>query len=274
MNESYKKADSTLSVQTPEGIEFVLHPAGVAIRACAYGIDCTVQWIIIMFVSIITDTLDTMSGKWFLLLVIFLVNWFYFVIWELLSGGQSLGKRIMGIRVVRGDGSPINAGASFLRNLLRFADTFMSLNLIALISMAVSRGFRRLGDWAADTVVVYTASSRAPVKKLLMPWLSGIGIASPSRPLSYEEKQAVLMFARRYPLLGKARGDEIARGFAGMLRPAPAFSDDHPSGHGQTLQPDALSDSEFLLGIAHNLSGDVLRNTALRQDSDAQGGTP
>ncbi|MDR2095617.1 MAG: RDD family protein [Treponema sp.] len=262
MNGYVRKADSTLSVQTPEGIEFVLYPAGIAIRACAYGIDAIFQWIIILTVSIVTDTLDMMSGKWFLLLVEFLMNWFYFVIWELSSRGQSLGKRIMGIRVVRSDGSPVNPGASFLRNLLRFADAFMSLNLIALISIAASRGFRRLGDWAADTVVVYTASSRAPVKKLLMPWLSGVGIASPSRLLSYEEKQAVLMFARRYPLLGKARGDEIARGFAGMLRPAPpeAFSDDplngSPVDSGQ-IPRSVLSDSEFLLGIAHSLSGDA-----------------
>jgi uncharacterized RDD family membrane protein YckC len=274
----YKKADSTLGVQTPEGIEFVLHPAGIAIRACAYGIDSTLQWIVIFTVSIITDTLDMISGRWFLLLAVFLVNWFYFVIWELSSRGQSLGKRIMGIRVVRSDGSPVNPGASFLRNLLRFADTFMSLNLIALISIAASRGFRRLGDWAADTVVVYTASSRAPVKKLLMPWLSGIGIASPSRPLSYEEKQAVLMFARRYPLLGKARGDEIARGFAGMLRPAlpGAFSDKTPNeslnGNGQIPQP-TLTDSEFLLGIAHSLSGDASQGV-LQQGRAVQGGRP
>jgi uncharacterized RDD family membrane protein YckC len=275
-----KKADSTFGVQTPEGIEFVLHPAGIAIRACAYGIDSTVQWIIITFVFIITDTLDLMSGRWFLLLAVFAVNWFYFVIWELASRGQSLGKRIMGIRVVRSDGSPINAGASFLRNLMRFADTFMSLNLIALISIAVSRGFRRLGDWAADTVVVYTASSRAPVKKLLMPWISGIGIASPSRPLSYGEKQAVLMFARRYPLLGKARGDEIARGFAGLLRPAPAesFSDGYPNGsltgNGQNPPAASQSDSEFLLGIAHSLSGDASQEINLLRGLSVQKGKP
>jgi hypothetical protein len=69
------------------------------------------------------------------------------------------------------------------------------------------------------------------------------------------------MFARRYPLLGKARGDEIARGFAGLLRPAPAelFSDGYPgslTGNGQN-PPASQSDSEFLLGIAHSLSGDA-----------------
>jgi len=52
-----------------------------------------------------------------------------------------------------------------------------------------------------------------------MPWLSDFPALSPSRRLYYKEKQAVLMFARRYPLLGRARAGEVAGIWAEELRP-------------------------------------------------------
>jgi hypothetical protein len=152
----------------------------------------------------------------------------------------------MGIRVVRGDGSPVNPGASFLRNLLRFADGFLYLSLIAFLCMAGSKGFRRFGDWAADTLVIYTARTRLParftspaLREQAIPWLADIPAIVPPGFLDYEEKQGLFMFARRYPLLGKERADEIARPWAAKLKQG----------------DEKISDSEYLLGIAHTLSG-------------------
>jgi uncharacterized RDD family membrane protein YckC len=232
--------DSALSVQTPEGIEFLLYPAGLPIRACAYAIDMLLQWTLIIILWITTILLGQNTGMWFLLILIFALDWLYHAFWEVFARGQSLGKRIMGIRVVRSDGSPVNAGASFLRNLLRFADTFMFLYLIAFVCISASRGFRRLGDWAADTLVVYTAHALAAssVKRGRGP--AETDAFAPSRPLSYEEKQAILMFARRYPLLGKERADEIARDYA------------------RSLGNDTISDSAYLLGLARKIEGDVI----------------
>ena len=247
--------DSTLGVQTPEGIGFVLYPAGFLIRACAWAIDGFIQGILLLGVLITAAILSLTLGMWLLFILIFLLNWFYHFGFEVFNRGQSPGKRMMGLRVVRGDGSPVNPGASFLRNLLRFADTFMSLYHIALVSMLVSPGFRRLGDWVADTLVVYTATTHSrfispALRRIDMPWLAAVSPVSPSRRLDYEEKQAILMFARRYPLLGKARADEIAGIWAGKLKgdlPADnlAHNDSGP----------IASDSEYLLGIAHNIGG-------------------
>jgi uncharacterized RDD family membrane protein YckC len=237
--------DSSLVAQTPEGVEFALYPAGLPIRACALGIDTGIQWLIIIALVIAYSQtgLGNLTGQWMLLILTFCIDWFYHVISELFGRGQSPGKRIMGIRVVRGDGAPVSPGASFLRNLLRFADTFLYLYHIALVSMAASPGFRRLGDWAADTLVVYT--SQAPARRAALTRISGAAPVNPPRRLSYEEKQGILMFARRYPLLGKDRGDEIARGYAGLLR-----------GQGPEDSP-GLSPAEYLLGIARRLSGDA-----------------
>jgi uncharacterized RDD family membrane protein YckC len=192
--------------------------------------------------SSIADSMGKHYGMWLLFILVFGINWFYFVAWEVFGKGQSLGKRVMGIRVVRSDGSPINPGASFLRNLLRFADTFLYLYGIALVCIAGSQGFRRLGDWVADTLVVYTSHALVPVRQPRTSWIGEFPPINPPRPLSYQEKQAILMFARRYPLLGTLRADEIARNYVRQLR-----GDEHPEGAAQ-----------YLLGIAHRIGGDVL----------------
>lgn len=243
------RGDSSLKVQTPEGIEFVLYPAGLPVRACAWAIDSFIQGTVMFIVLITAGVMGEVLGIWLLFLLIFALDWFYHMAFEVFFRGQSPGKRFMGIRVVRADGSPVNPGSSFLRNLLRFADTFMFLYLIAFICMLVSPGWRRFGDWAADTLVVYTVHSRSPgrftapaLRRPGMPWLANVPPFFPSRKLDYEEKQAVFSFARRYPLLGKARADEIAEIWADKLRDTKTESG-------------GLSASAVLLGIARNLDG-------------------
>jgi uncharacterized RDD family membrane protein YckC len=248
-----RPVDSSLGVRTPEGIEFVLYPAGLAIRACAYGIDLLAQWAFIFALLIIAGSWEQAAGIWFTLIIIFGINWFYHVACELFLGGQSLGKRIMGLRVVRSSGLPVNPGASFLRNLLRFADTFMFLCLIALVCVAASRGFRRLGDWAADTLVVYTSRSLTPARRVPRP--PDGPLISPGRPLSREEKEALLLFFRRYSLLGKARADEIAHAYAAALRAGQGSGGMVPGGPAPEQE---LSDGEYLLGIARKFGGDPL----------------
>ncbi|MCL2293592.1 MAG: RDD family protein [Spirochaetes bacterium] len=240
---SSKERDTSLSVQTPEGIEFILFPAGFLIRACSYFIDLLIQFTFIFIATLFISTLIAMVGTWFWMLLLFGVNWFYHVFFEIFSKGQSPGKKILGLRVVRSDGSPINPGASFLRNLLRFADTFLFLYTIALLCMSLSRGFRRLGDWIADTLVVYTINSSPFSMRFDMSWLSKYETIAPLQNLSYEEKQTILMFARRYPLMSSARADEIARNYARILRAEDSGNSNY-------------SDAEYLLGIARKLSGD------------------
>ena len=246
--QDYSAADTTLILQTPEGIEFALYPAGFLIRACALVVDGLIQGVLWFGILIAVGILGESIGIWLSLILAFVLNWFYHTVFEVFFHGQSPGKRFLGLRVVMGDGSPVNPGASFLRNLLRFADTFMFLYLIAFICMLVSQDFRRFGDLAADTLVVYTDSARSPgrfnspvLKKAKMPWLADIQAVSPSRRLNYEEKQAVLMFARRYPILGNARSDEIARIWAEKL----GIADQNSNA------------SKQLLGIARSLGGSV-----------------
>ena len=250
------KLDSSLGALTPEGIEFVLFPAGLLARTLAYGADKCIQWIIVFAIYLTAAVLKGATGIWFALILNFCVDWLYHVFWELVFRGQSPGKRLMGIRVIRSGGEPVDPASSFLRNLLRFADTFFFFFPVALISMIASTGFRRLGDWAGDTLVVYTKKATGLPRNTPDFWLSKYEIVVPAHPLSHDEKQAVLSFARRYPLLGEARANEIARFYAPHLV------------NGES----GLSDAACLLGIARRLVGETPAEYAPR--ADAVGGQP
>jgi hypothetical protein len=192
-----------------------------------------------------------------MLLLMFCIDWFYHTLWELFCRGQSPGKLLLGIRVLCSDGSPVSPGASFLRNLLRFADTFLFFCPAALMSMLLSRGFRRLGDWTGGTLVVYTVQSLAVSS---LPQVKTSAGASPIHDgpvhdsrgsvqgwgaLTGEEKQGILMFLRRYPLLGRARADEIAAPLVRTLR-----------GNEDGRGPEDAGGADYLLNIGKRLLGD------------------
>ena len=241
--------EPSLKALTPEGIEFILSPVGFPIRTIAYAIDKVIQWIIVFAIHLLyIFLLRDITGIWLTLILFFCVDWFYHVTCELAFRGQSPGKRLMGIRVIKSDGSPVDPAASFLRNLLRFADTFFFLFHIAFISIAASGGFRRIGDWAAGTLVVYASMSKNSVRGSLSVILEKYEPLSPARPVSNEEKQAILNFARRYPLLGEARANEIAGIYAGSFAAdAPHLKDEMSNMPGAAI----------LMGIARKLSGEI-----------------
>jgi uncharacterized RDD family membrane protein YckC len=244
--------DTSFRAETPEGIEYTLYPAGLCARFCAYGIDTLLQWtLLIVFFVVYFGILRAAGGFWIILLFRFVLDWFYHVFFDLFFRGQSPGKRILGLRVVLSDGSPVTAGASFIRNLLRFIDGYIGLYLIAFLCAAASPAFRRPGDWAAGTLVIYTWQSQIPQQPVQMAWLSGIAPVIPGRPLSFEEKQGILMFARRFPLLGSARADEIAAPLAASLQHDVPRQGTPDLSLGLTEGP-----SSYLLGIARSFAGE------------------
>ena len=245
--------DTSFCTETPEGIEYTLYPAGLCSRFCAYSLDTLFQWLLLIFFFIAYFSIfRAAAGFWIIMLFRFALDWFYHVFFDLFFRGQSPGKRIIGLRVVQNDGSPVNAGASFIRNLLRFADGFIGLYLIAFLCTAASRAFRRPGDWAAGTLVIYTWQSQITQHPDQMAWLSGLSPVIPGRPLSFDEKQGILMFARRYPLLGSARANEIAAPLAASLQTTAKTMLDQSAGQ---LPVDTNGPSGYLLGIARSFAG-------------------
>jgi uncharacterized RDD family membrane protein YckC len=78
----------------------------------------------------------------------------YFVLLEAVTGGRSLGKRVLGLRVVRDGGMPLGLRESLIRNLLRTADALPANYLVGLVAMVLSPEGKRVGDIAAGTVVI------------------------------------------------------------------------------------------------------------------------
>ena len=86
-----------------------------------------------------------------LVLLVFFAWWGYFALFEIVWNGQTPGKRLFGLRVVRRDGQPISVVASLVRNIVRAVDMFLFLGLVV---MTIDKQSRRLGDFAAGTLVI------------------------------------------------------------------------------------------------------------------------
>ena len=69
--------DSALALQTPEGIEFILYPAGLLIRACAWAIDGLFQGVLWTVILISAGIMGEAVGIWLLLILAFVLDWFY-----------------------------------------------------------------------------------------------------------------------------------------------------------------------------------------------------
>jgi hypothetical protein len=102
------------------------------------------------------------------------------------------------------DGLPVTPAASFIRNLLRAADFLPFLYAAGILSMLTRADFKRLGDLAADTVVVHVAEpGHAEPATEATP-------RPPERLLSTRAQAAVLAWAARIPRLTPARAEELA----------------------------------------------------------------
>jgi uncharacterized RDD family membrane protein YckC len=89
----------------------------------------------------------------------------YFIATEWMLSGQSLGKRLLGLRVVRDGGYALSFTASLIRNVARVVDMLPSAYFIGLLSMILSRDRKRLGDFMAGTIVVRHQHETPPTSR-------------------------------------------------------------------------------------------------------------
>lgn len=195
--------DTVVRVVTPEGISFDLHPAGPLPRLAAFLLDTLIGAIALIAVLVVAQALG-MNSIWIELLAAFTTTWFYMVAFEMLNGGKTPGKGALGLQVVQRDGTPPRFGSSILRNLLRVADYFLGLGVVVPLFV---HGFRRLGDLAAGTLVIYVPGQ-------LRPWsarhFQGVQPKAPERILDTDASLAVIEFARRRSTLGPALRRELS----------------------------------------------------------------
>ncbi len=146
--------DNCHRVETPEGIDLVLKPAGLVPRALAFAIDLVLRAAILLVLGSLLAMLGQF-GAGFGAILLFVVQWWYMVLFEVLNQGRTPGKQWLGLRVVHDDGTPVGWGASLVRNLLRFVDLLPFGYLFGTLSCLAHPSFKRLGDIAAGTLVVH-----------------------------------------------------------------------------------------------------------------------
>jgi len=211
--------DTCAEVETPEHVRFRYQLAGPARRALAWGIDGVLRAGIVLGFALIATMGGVAVGDSFgeasmglVLLVAFVVEWGYFVVFEMTSSGRTPGKRAARIRVVTQGGHPLRLGDSMLRNLLRAADFLPFGYALGVVAMARDRHFRRLGDLVAGTMVVIEdrRAVNEPIRIHPAPTASELDALPARVHLSGDEQEAIELFLRRAPSLGAARVQELA----------------------------------------------------------------
>ena len=195
--ESRQKLDNLLDVKTPENISFKYRLGGPFRRLLALALDILVSqlayWIVAFIVLLLIALIlqagggvggavnNMMSG--IALAIGFFVYWFYGAIMETYWNGQSVGKMLMGLRVLRANGEAIDGTQALLRNFFRLMDfcplvplaVFVNVPLeeasflfqipaptiiCGLLVMTFSSKFQRVGDMVAGTIVVHEKATR------------------------------------------------------------------------------------------------------------------
>jgi uncharacterized RDD family membrane protein YckC len=178
------ETEETLIIETPERVPLAFSLASIGNRFLAVAIDHAIQYsaifaIIIIFalVSNVSLTDPNGSGEGMLegasnvtiavmIVVVFLAFAGYFAIFEWLWSGQTPGKRLMKLRVIREDGRPITLWEAIARNLLRIFDAIpgfvVPIYSIGLISIFLNSRDQRVGDLFAGTVVIRERTDEAP----------------------------------------------------------------------------------------------------------------
>jgi uncharacterized RDD family membrane protein YckC len=200
--------DTLCAVETPEGVELEFSPAGPAPRALAWLVDAGIRGIAYVALASLLQSLGRL-GDGLMLIALFLLEWFYPVAFEVLARGQTPGKQLLGLRVIRADGAPTDWSRSTVRSLVAFADFLPCGFAAGLVAMALGRWSQRLGDLAAGTLVIHVeprGSARSRPTEAADPEPA---VRLPV-PLSLAEQRAITSFVERAPALTLERAMELA----------------------------------------------------------------
>lgn len=179
------ETEETLIIETPERVSLAFPLASIGNRFLAVAIDHAIQYVSILVVAVVFliasgvsvfdedptragGVFDSMSNWTIALMIVglFLLFAGYFVFFEWLWSGQTPGKRLLKLRVIREDGRPITIWEAIARNLLRIFDAIpgfvVPIYSIGLISIFLNRRDQRVGDLFAGTVVIRERTDEAP----------------------------------------------------------------------------------------------------------------
>ena len=212
-------------VRTPENVAFDFEVAGLASRGAAWLIDLVVMAALVLAASLVLALAAPVAGGAagaLQLVIVFLVQWWYQTLFEWRMGGQTIGKRIVGIRVLSRDGLGLSFSQAVIRNLVRFVDLLPATYLVGVITAVLDPHGRRLGDLAAGTVVV--RERRAPRPSAVVPpseryntFLDDPAVRHAARRITPPERDAMVGLGLRREELPLALRHHLFARLAGHL---------------------------------------------------------
>ncbi len=248
--------ERSVDVATGESVAFSYELAGLGSRFFAVFIDLTIQIAVVVaaFVALAwigtsvppppqstgADPLAKIAGAILIALAslaAFLLFFGYFIFFEWRFGGQTPGKRLLGIRVVRDGGFPLDFTSAVVRNVVRILEFALGFYAVSAACTLLSPANRRLGDMAAGTIVVRdNRFERAhAVPSRYEPRERDDAVVD---ALSEAERNLIRRYADRRPALNPEARAAVAAQIATTVRPKLAASFEH------------LSDDDLLVHLA------------------------
>lgn len=213
------------SISTPENVDLHIELAGMGNRVLACLIDTTITYAVIILLWLLAWGMCTLVGMGSLpvqatafacgiillitLLLSFTVLFFYYIVFEGFWQGQTPGKRVAQIRVIDQNGQPINWSAVWLRNFLRFVD--MGLFFVGLIFMVIDKNERRMGDFAAGTLVIRERLPNLGIEVSVSPAAKEGAMLLDVGRISPQEYELLTSFLKRREKMSKSERPLVAR---------------------------------------------------------------
>lgn len=207
-------------IETPENVVLTYQLAGPAQRGCAYLLDLAIRLGVVLALSMMLSmTAFAVPGLslGLLLLVLFVIEWGYYVVSEGFFHGKSIGKHLLGLRVIQERGHPVTFWSAMIRNLIRAADAAPFYGP-ALLSMLVSKKLQRLGDLAAGTIVIAERRAVLPREPIILGKIFPLPREEFGRDLPAERTLTLIdRFLGRRHVLSHERGHAVAAPLARAL---------------------------------------------------------
>ena len=160
-----QSATNTLLIQTPEGIVFSLPLAGPVTRFLAWSVDVVCMAALCVAAGSVLGLLGLVSfdfARAAMVFASFVIQTGYGIVMEWFWRGQTIGKRLLRLRVMDAQGLRLQFSQIVIRNLLRFIDMLPAFYLVGGVACLLSRRAQRLGDFAANTIVVRDPKIKEP----------------------------------------------------------------------------------------------------------------
>jgi uncharacterized RDD family membrane protein YckC len=230
-----------MDIKTPEYVSLQFQLAGIGSRAAAFILDkvilTAVNIVLVLIAILVTKGLsmynifgNSESIPFAIAIILyFVINYGYFLAFEFFGGGKTIGKKVVGIRVIQENGHTVTLLSSFIRNFLRLIDQLPIGYFLGFLVMFFHPKHKRLGDLVAGTLVVHERKAKKKKKRPsgIEKEIQNRGLSKDDLALSewtvksFEHKDWKLLstYAIRFNQLDKMERNELTKQIAELLSP-------------------------------------------------------